>query len=250
MSVFITGDIHREIYPRFSFANFPCQRDLTKNDYVIVVGDFGIPWCNDKTDAYCIKELDKRPFTTLFIDGNHENFNLLNGYHVETWNGGNVHRISDSVIHLMRGQVFKIQGHKFWTFGGASSHDISDGLFDYDDPQLHDKIKRLRKQGKNLYRIRNINWWEDEMPNQHEYDEGWENLKMHDFKVDFVLTHCPPTSILRQIGFHDSDAVSDYLQKVKQMTDYKQWYFGHMHMDMPLYWDRTIGIYQKISQIL
>lgn len=32
--------------------------------------------------------LNDRPFTTLFVDGNHENFDLLNAYPVENWHGG------------------------------------------------------------------------------------------------------------------------------------------------------------------
>lgn len=32
---------------------------------------------------------------------------MLEEYPVEIWNGGKVHRINDSVIHLMRGQVFE-----------------------------------------------------------------------------------------------------------------------------------------------
>ena len=50
--------------------------------------------------------LEDRPFTTLFCEGNHENFDRLYSYPVEKWNGGNVHKIRPSVIHLMRGQVF------------------------------------------------------------------------------------------------------------------------------------------------
>lgn len=67
--------------------------------------------------------LNDRPFTTLFVDGNHEIFDLLNAYPVENWHGGKIHRIAPSIIHLMRGQLFDIEGKSFFTMGGAESHD-------------------------------------------------------------------------------------------------------------------------------
>ena len=53
-------------------------------------------------------ELEEKPFTTLYVDGNHENFDRLYGYPIENWQGGKVHKIRPSVLHLMRGQVFEI----------------------------------------------------------------------------------------------------------------------------------------------
>ena len=73
-----------------------------------------------------LKELDELPFTVLFVSGNHENYDLLEAFPITEWHGGKVQLIFDSVIHLMRGQVYEIQSKKFFTFGGASSHDIID----------------------------------------------------------------------------------------------------------------------------
>lgn len=250
MSIFLTGDIHGDIYPRLNTKNFPAQKELSKQDYVIILGDFGIPWCQDKSDAYAIKELENRPFTTLFIDGNHDNFDILNQYPVETWNGGHIHRIRPSIIHLMRGQVFTLEDHTFFTFGGASSHDISDGILKQDDPFLKQKIRQLKAQNKNFYRIDHLNWWKEELPSKEELEEGLKNLTEHHFQVDFILTHTPPNSILGQMGYASHDELTDYLQDIKQRTEFKRWYFGHMHQDRPFYWDRCIGMYESITQIL
>ena len=67
-------------------------------------------------------------FKKLLTDGNHENFDRLYAYPVEMWHGGKVHKIRPSVIHLMRGQIFELEEKKIFTFGGASSHDISAGI--------------------------------------------------------------------------------------------------------------------------
>lgn len=250
MSIFVTGDIHAEIYPRFSNASFPAQKGLTKDDIVIVAGDFGIPWTDGGAqDAYALRELEKRPFTTCFVDGNHENYDLLEQYPEQTWHGGRVHRLSDSVIHLMRGQVFDIDGTTIFTFGGAASHDVDDGILDAYDPDLKNKARALRKAGKYRYRINHLSWWEREMPDRSEYDEGMANLEAHGFNVDYVITHCPPTTVLRQMGFDDPDDMARYFQDIKDRTRFRTWYFGHLHEDCALPWERTVALYNDIVQI-
>ncbi|MEJ3719239.1 metallophosphoesterase [Paenibacillus polymyxa] len=229
--IYITGDIHGTISvnKRLNTRNFPQQKEMTKKDYVIIVGDFGLLWNGDKEDQYWLKWLDKtKPFTTLFIDGNHENFDLLEEYPVSQWNGGKVHKINDSVIHLMRGQVFDIEGNKFFTFGGAASHD-----------------KEYRKEGKS--------WWSREMPSQEEYEEGLKNLKKHDWKVDYILTHTCSTPALEYItqrcGIHmDLDEMHPYFYNIEQKVDYKQWYFGHFHHDFELPKDQRL-LYTNIVEI-
>ena len=80
----------------------------------------------------------------MFVDGNHENYTrLYNDYPVEEWNGGKVHRIRDSVIHLMRGEIYDIDNKKIFVFGGAFSHDIQEGILDLDEEE---KIYEYRKK--------------------------------------------------------------------------------------------------------
>lgn len=159
MSVWVTGDIHGNPQ-RFSSDIFPEQKEMTKND-------------------------------TVFIDGNHENFDRLDNYPVEEWHGGKVHFIRPSVIHLMRGQVFHIEDQSFFAFGGASSHDISDGILEPDDPDFKEKKKRLDKAPFALYRINHMSWWERELPSEEEMKEGLNNLAKQNNKVDYILTHSP-----------------------------------------------------------
>ena len=49
--------------------------------------------------------------------GNHENFTRLYNYPIEEWHGGKVHKIRDSVLHLMRGEIFDIDNKKAFIFG-------------------------------------------------------------------------------------------------------------------------------------
>ena len=83
---FITGDTHRD-FTRFSAKSFPEQKNMSKDDYVIVCGDFGI-WDTSNEERYWLGWLNDKPFTTLFVTGNHENFDLLKVLPIENWRGG------------------------------------------------------------------------------------------------------------------------------------------------------------------
>ena len=155
--IYVTGDCHQN-FERFNASIFPEQNDMTKDDYVIICGDFGGVWNKDeesKEETMLMDWLDCKFFTTLFVDGNHENFDRLYEYPVEEWHGGKVHKIRPSVIHLMRGQVFDIEGASFFTIGGATSHDIDGGILEPDDPDFKKKRKKLNK-GILPYRINHV----------------------------------------------------------------------------------------------
>lgn len=251
--IFVTGDIHGNPFPRVSTDAFPEQKEMTKDDFVIFCGDFGLVWSKDKESAqekYFLDDLENRNFTTLFCDGNHENFDRLNSYPVETWNGGKVHKLRPHVIHLMRGQVYTIDGQKFFVFGGARSHDIHDGVLEPDDPRR----KTWRNDYSKLYRVNHISWWEQEMPSQGEMEEGIDNLEANNYKVDFIITHDMPSSDLTLFcalygnGFYKADILNDYLEGIRAKTDYKRWFCGHYHDDRQIN-SKEIVLYEQIVRI-
>lgn len=253
MAVWVTGDTHGDWMNRLKMDSFPEQKEMSKDDYVIIAGDFGI-WDNSNREKYNLDWLENKSFTTLFVSGNHENYDILDSLPVEEWYGGKVNFIRPSVIHLMRGQIFNISGKSFFTFGGASSHDISAGILEPDDPSFKEKKKRLDKDPFALYRINHVSWWERELPNEEEMEEGLNNLKKQNYKVDYIITHSPYTSLLSQMdggsGLYERDRLTDYLQKIKQTIEYKQWIFGHMHENVNFYWERATCIYEQIIRIL
>ena len=125
--IYITGDTHGDFKRRFNTDSFPEQKSMTKDDYLIICGDFGGIWDQEtesRNEKYWFKWFEERSYTLLFVDGNHENFDRLNSYPVKEWHGGKVHEIRPHILHLMRGQVFLIDDRKIFTFGGAGSHDI------------------------------------------------------------------------------------------------------------------------------
>ena len=230
--IFVTGDCHAE-FRRFNIEHFPEQNDLSKDDYVIICGDFGGVWNKDtesEEEKWWMDWLEEKPFTTLFVDGNHENFDRLYSYPVEEWNGGKVHKIRPSVIHLMRGQVFTLAGKTFFTFGGASSHDISAGILDPEDPDFYEVRWRLHRAGA-MYRVNHFSWWKEELPSEEEMEEGRKNLEAHGYEVDYVISHCCSNRIQFQLGLGSfkEDCLTDYFEELIQKVQYDKWYFGHYH---------------------
>ena len=226
--IYITGDTHSN-FIRFNEDNFPVQEKMTKDDYVIICGDFGGVWTFEEEsnrEKEALNWLNNKKFTTLFVDGNHENFTRLYNYPVEEWHGGKVHKIRESVLHLMRGEIFDINNKKFFAFGGAKSHDIQDGILNLDEEE---KIYQYRKRGA-YFRIRDYSWWDLELPTKEEMENGIKNLGKANYRIDYIVSHCCPTNIQTLLNLsYKKDILTDYLQEVSEKCEFKKWYFGHYH---------------------
>lgn len=249
--IYITGDCHSD-FRRFSKNVFPEQEEMTKDDYVIICGDFGGVWDKDEEsrhEKWWLDWLEERPFTTLFVDGNHENFDRLYSYPVEVWNGGEVHKLRNSVIHLIRGQVFILDGKKIFTFGGASSHDIDGGILELDDPNYRLKKKELDKYRKS-YRINHLSWWREELPSDDELQEGRRNLAEHNNTVDFIVSHCCATSTQVLLGgsLFKADVLTDYFEEIRKEVNFKRWFFGHYHDNRNVNAEEIL-LYEQIIRI-
>ena len=221
--VYITGDIHASIdIKKLNSKNFPEGLKLTKDDYVIICGDFGLIWDNEDNitgeEKYWTEWLTNKPWTTLFLDGNHENHPRLNSYPIEEKFGGKVHKINDSIYHLMRGEYYKIDKLTYWTFGGAQSHD-------------------------KWHRTEGVSWWKEEMPTTEEMQYGVDKLKEHNNKVDIILTHCAPYSIISSV--YEKDPLTSYFDFIKDSINYSCWMFGHYHIDK-IFEGKHIAVYDSI----
>ena len=226
MRLFVTGDTHGDIdFHKLNTKNFPQGTQLTKQDYVIICGDFGAVWDGAKSDKYLQRWYNEKPWATLFIDGNHENHDLLDSFPISKWNGGKVHFITPSIIHLMRGQVYKIGNKTFFTMGGAESHD-----------------KIYRKEG--------ISWWSREMPSNDEYEEGLTNLNKVNNQVDYILSHCAPDQLQEQIAYwYKQDKLTSYLEIIRQTIEFRWHYFGHYHIDKDFLNYKATCLYNNIIEL-
>ena len=243
--IYITGDTHGG-FQRFGSKYFPQQTQMGRNDYMIICGDFGGLWDGGQKDQHWLDWLDEKSFTTLLVDGNHENFDLLNALPEKEWHGGRVHEVRENILHLMRGQIFTFSGLTWFTMGGASSHDIQDGVLDPEDPDFEQKYWLLRRM-RGMFRVKGRSWWAEEMPNAREYVEALKNLEQVNWKVDCILSHCGPSSVVRKIDpSYGSDQLTDFLETVNQRCQFTYWFFGHYH-DNRIIDDRYILQWEQIS---
>ena len=138
--IFVTGDIHgsRDIQ-KLSASNFSMQPQLSREDFVIICGDFGLVWQDCAEERRWLNWLEEKPWTTLWVDGNHENFDRLHTYPATEWHGGKIQKIMPHVFHLCRGQIFQLENRRIFTMGGAESRD-----------------KEYRRAG--------VSWWTEELP--------------------------------------------------------------------------------------
>lgn len=227
--VYVTGDIHGNQEKWIHYID-PI---LKEQDILLVTGDFGMGfWYGPEyNEEQFLDWLQTRCYTVCFIDRNHENFNLLNTYPVKKWNGGNVHFIRKNVIHLLRGEVFTIENHTYFVFGGGFSIDKK-------------------------YRLQDISWWIQEMPVQKEYENAKNNLIRYKYNIDYILTHTAPNQTIyylkiknkiKDAGLNELE-LNLFLDSIYQRSYYSHWYFGHFHMDQNLWRNQTV-IFNSIRNI-
>lgn len=217
--IYVTGDTHGD-HRRF------CMKEIERissEDSLIVCGDFGYIFRGNEKENEYMEFLAELPFQILFVDGNHENFDLIGSYPVDSWCGGKVHIIRKNnlgipkVIHLMRGQVYEIQEKKIFTFGGGYSID-----------------RYMRTAG--------YSWWSQEMPTDQEMQEAIRNLKKHHYSVDYIITHTAPEDTMSLFHpFHaEEKQLNNFLEWVRENTKYEHWYFGHLHRDEDLWRNQSV----------
>ncbi|HIZ84046.1 MAG TPA: metallophosphoesterase [Firmicutes bacterium] len=222
--VYVTGDMHGEDARWYDRQ----LRRLKKGDTLLICGDFGYVWNGSKREKKDLEYLGSRPYAIGFLDGTHENFDLLNSYRQTVWNGGRVHRISGTLFHLIRGQIFTIEGQRYFVFGGGESPD-----------------KEIR--------LEQHSWWREELPSPAEMAEGAENLDEVDCKVDYILTHEPPSlvksAILLRSGRTDRvSKLNGYLEEVDRSCTFRHWYFGSIHEDRTVT-PRHTALFRKIIPV-
>ena len=210
MATFLKGDIHGNLFEIIDFIN---RFNLGKNDNIIILGDCGIAWRKDKKDlAQNIKLWNEcgNGVKLYFIDGNHENFNILNSLPIEN----NMGKIADNIYHLRRGQIYEFENKKILVCGGA------------------DSIDKYR-------RIENFTWWKEEAISQETIDD----IPVGHY--DYVLTHCCPRSVfeknkiyLSTLQFLDENKINhsseDMLEQLKSKITFDHWFFAHYHINRNL----------------
>ena len=121
--IYLCGDTHG-INEIGKITNKAFTSGLSADDFVIVLGDFGLFWSERINELLARKNIERYfPATLLFIDGNHENFDMLDELPRERKFGGSVGVSGENIFWLRRGEIYEIAGRHFLCFGGALSVD-------------------------------------------------------------------------------------------------------------------------------
>lgn len=200
--IYLTGDTHGVAYRLFTHIKY------SKDDYIIILGDFGMIWGPNESELDYLAEQDGK---FLFVDGNHENFNRIEKLSTENMFGADVGHVRHNVFHLRRGRIYDIEDKSLLVFGGARSID-----------------KHLRTE--------NIDWWHQEIPTREDFNTAIDNLTRRNFTVDYILSHTLPEE---QANIHLAlqgetkrrflDPTEKMLSKIVAKTNFTKLYCGHWH---------------------
>jgi len=218
--IYVTGDMHGDI-ERFSKRNL---KKLKKGDTLIILGDFGFLWNGCEEEKKSLELIGSKKYNVLFLDGTHENFELLNKYPVEEFMGGKVRALYGNLKQLMRGEIYNIEDKTIFTLGGGRSDDLE-----------------FRSEGET--------WWPEELPSQEEIEAAREKL-FETKTVDFILSHDAPQKIRASITGDDGEPsrLCSFFDEVMYKVKYKNWFFGCFHIDRKL--TRThYAVYKKVIEI-
>ena len=114
--IYITGDTHGLI--DFDKLNYFKTIYTSEKDVLIILGDAGIAWSEEELE-HTISKYELLGITIIFIDGNHENFSMLNNLPIVEMYGAKMHKISNNIYHVLRGEIMTINNLKFLCLGGA-----------------------------------------------------------------------------------------------------------------------------------
>lgn len=209
--IYVTGDTHGDLERFHSKA----IRRLKKQDTLIVLGDFGFVWNGSRKEKRALKWLSRRRYCILFLDGSHENFDLLDTYPEENFAGGKARKLAPNIFWLQRGEVYTLEEKKLFAFGGADSMD-----------------KEARVEGET--------WFAAEVPTPTQYRHALKNLEQVHNRVDYVLTHDAPARLIdflhlsKDSVLYETNQLEIFLNELYGTLEYEKWVFGRYHKDQKL----------------
>lgn len=200
----VISDTHGDM-SRFSHKKI---KALKKDDVLMICGDFGFVWDGSDKEKALLKKIGSAKYTTLFIGGSHDNYDLLTACPEEDFMGGRARNISGRLWMLSSGSVFSICGKSVFVFGGGQ------GDPDFCAP------------------------WENELADEALLENGRKNLAEHCSShgpVDCIFTHEPPAVLTRSLSADGSapllGRLNYFFDDLKNEADFRLWCFGRLHMN-------------------
>ena len=220
--LYVTGDIHADIRRLKGRA----AKQLKKGDILLVCGDFGFLWDGSPKELRLLDWLGKRPYQILFVEGTHDNIDLLSGYPEETLYGGQVRRVSGNCCQLLRGECYEIEGKRVFALGGGGSTDMD-----------------IRVEGET--------WWSRELPSAEELAHARETLASLNQQVDYIITHSVAPTVNKFLDREQMqiNLLLAFLNEISETVQFKRWYFGSCHLDKAIP-PKYCAVYQEILPVM
>lgn len=217
--IYVTGDTHGD-FDRFKH---PLVKKMRSDDVLLICGDFGFVWDGSKAEQKLLKKIGSRRHDTVFVEGCHDNYDLLREYPIVPYRGGQARKICGNIYQLLRGECYQICGKSVFAFGGGDSEE----------------------QGLNGSR-----WWPEEQPSEQDQQHGVDILREYRGKVDLIITHDAPAQIKRFIQMEDTESscIHHYLDYIAQQCSFERWFFGRYHMDKVIP-PRYYAVFQQVHKV-
>lgn len=228
---YITGDKHRNFEKVKKF----CKVMSTKrNDVLIILGDTGFNYFDDKRDDKLKKEISQLNITLFCLHGNKENRPQNVGtYGIRSFCGGKVYYEPKypNIYFAIDGEIYTFEGKKYMVVGGAHSVDkvrcLEEGLPFWEDEMPDDKVKQtveevLQKEGNKIYGMMTHTCPIDYLPTE----------MFMSTKQAACIKRKPRKAKSKKFFTPDIDRSTEiWLGELEKQLDYQIWFCGHYHCD-------------------
>ncbi len=222
---YITGDKHRH-FDRV--ARFCRGIKTRRKDVLIILGDAGFNYYEDKRDDELKAQAAKMNITLFCLHGNKEKRPQNVGtYGIRDFCGGKVYYEPryPNILFAIDGEVYSFEGREYLAVGGAHSVD---------------KLRCLEE---------GLPYFEDEMPDAAAKASAEQKLTKRNYRIYGVLTHtCPvdylPTEMFistkekerkeskkKQFKPDIDRSTEEWLGSIEKKLEYQEWFCGHYHVD-------------------
>ena len=227
--IYMTADIHRDADLVFLICE---KMKTTKEDILIVLGDFGANMYLNERDQALKQVLENLPITLFCIHGNHEKrASEIGTYQEAQWHGGTIYveEAYPSIKFAKDGEVYDFNEMKTMVLGGAYS------------PDKH-------------YRLSNgLPWFIDEQPSDEIKSYAARQLENCGWKMDVVLSHTAPKKYqpreaflpgFKQWMIEMEEHTEKWLNEIETELDYDYWFCGHYHIQKKI--DKIQFLYHNV----
>lgn len=201
--ILIIGDTHG----KWKLLSEIIYQEHKHIDVVIQVGDFGFfPTRRELEDkTYGLQDICTYGLPLYFVDGNHENHEVLQGL-VDTYGNDVPINIYGDIYYVPRGCNFTLGNTNFLGIGGAMSID-----------------KDFRTDG--------VDWFEDEVSCYKKSKDILQSIT----DADVLISHTVPTDVMENLEdqgfviFDDKDSTCELLKEAIQLSKVRSIFCGHWH---------------------